>query len=259
MEVNELFAREPEAMHRGRDAAPVAAPAIAKPADPGRPRCADVARNRAARYARKRRIPISIWPLISAAILVGLIFERRSLPILSRAAGWSTGTGGDKDVDAPTPEPAATQDDGMVVDAADTGEPEPQYLPPAQFLAKDVAQLVAFLVRNRGRLDNETVRAKWKIVDRISLPLAVYLREVEAHAAWDDLEREISAAPFGAPTVFEIEMPKSLRYRKILRLMPEWCRRGVSLISGDQLPDSEPKPVPTADGDDRPDAKPRKP
>ncbi|MBZ9983986.1 hypothetical protein LB521_22895 [Mesorhizobium sp. BR-1-1-8] len=194
-----------------------------------------------------------------AAILVGLIFERRPLPAFSWAVGRLPATDGTKDTAVPLPELEARQDEDMFVDAADTGEPEPQYLPPAQFLAKDVAQLVAFLVRNRGRLDNETVRAKWKVVDRISLPLAVYFREVEAHAAWDDLEREISAAPFGAPTVFGIEMPKSPRHRKILRLMPEWCRRGVGLISGNQSLGSEPKPVPTADGDDRPSTKPRKP
>ncbi|KRB16387.1 hypothetical protein ASD99_08450 [Mesorhizobium sp. Root695] len=117
--------------------------------------------------------------------------------------------------------------------------------------------MVAFLIRNRGRLDNEAVRAKWDIIDRISLPLAVYLREIEATAAWDDLEKEISAAPPGSPAVSPAEIPKSQHHRKILRLLPEWSRRGEEFLSSVPAGDSTRTPIP--DGGDEPDTEPPKP
>lgn len=247
----------PDARHRDpSDPVLSSAFAMTKPADQQRVGCSGVARNRAARYARKRRIPKPLWPLISAAILVGLIFERRPPPTLSWAVGRLPATDRTKDTAVPLPEPEATQNEDMFVDAADTSAPEPQYLPPAQFLAKDAAQLVDFLVRNRGRLDNELVRAKWKIVDRFSLPLAIYLREIEANATWDDLEKEISAVPPGSPATFPAQIPKSPRHRKILRLLPEWTRRGEEFISPVPIGDSTLTPTP--DGGDEPGTKPPK-
>lgn len=138
--------------------------------------CGEVARRRAARYATRRRIPKALWPLIAAAILVWLIFDRRP-PSPFVWAGGIPDTDGDAIRSAAMAEP----DDGRAfidraADPSDTGSanngiPQPKHLPPYGFLAEDVAQVVAFLLRNRGRLDNEAIRAKWAIVDRISLPL----------------------------------------------------------------------------------------
>ncbi|TIN28600.1 MAG: hypothetical protein E5Y31_11295 [Mesorhizobium sp.] len=239
----------------------IAAAGGTKPTERGRLKCHDVARNRAARYARRRRIPKPLWPLIAALMLVALISERHLLPVF-----WRTRTRPLMDGESESATRRPTPDDGHGLDGfadpSDTGgaiggEGKSQYRPPERFLAKDAAQVVAFLIRNRGRLDNEAVRAKWDIVDGISLPLAIYLREIEATAAWDDLEKEISAAPPGSPAVSPTEIPKSPRHRKILRLLSEWARRGEEFLS--PVPAGDSTPAPTLDGSDRPDTEPPKP
>lgn len=225
--------------------------------------CGEVAHRRAARYAIKHRIPKTLWPLIAAVILVWLIFDRRPLAVVS----WTWGrpaTNGGALRSAPMPDPDDGQDIDRFPSSGDTGSafddvPEPQYQPPSDFLVKDVVQVVAFLLRNRGRLDNVAVRAKWDLLDRLSLPLAIYLRDVEAKAAWNDLEQEISVAPYGTPGVSGRDLPKSLRHGKLLRLLPEWSRRGEELLS--------PRPANRSSGawtlerenDDDADRKPPKP
>lgn len=223
--------------------------------------CGDVARSRAIRYARRRRIRRSLWPLIAAAFVIILIFERRPFPVFSSTEGRT----------APGRRPLASMPDedldiDLLPDPDDAGGTaggirDPRYRPPANFLAtdKEVAQIVAFLIRNRGRLDNGAVRAKWEILDRFSLPLAIHLREVEATAAWDDLEKEISATPPGMPATSRLDIPKSPRHRKILRLAPEWAKRGEEFMTGGRAADPSPDNAPTPDGDDGPDTRPRKP
>ncbi|CAM5368088.1 hypothetical protein ATER59S_01525 [Aquamicrobium terrae] len=141
------------------------------------------------------------------------------------------------------------------------GIPEPRHRPPADFLAtdKEIAQIIAFLIRNRGRIDNDAVRAKWDTLDRASLPLAVYLREIEAMAAWGDLEEEIATVPPGMLASSRSGLPMSIRHRKIIRLLPEWTRRGEDLLTGGVAADASPHDAPTPDGDDGPDTRPRKP
>jgi hypothetical protein len=222
-----------------------------------------VAWNRAARYARRRRIRQSLWPLIAAAFFIGLVFERRPFPAFSSTPGRAAPDGGriplasmpDEDLDI-----------DRVPDRDDAGDmaggiPGAHYRPPGDFLAtgREAAQIVAFLIRNRGRLDNEAVRAKWAILDRFSLPLAIFLREIEAAAAWDDLEKETSVALPGMPATSRSDLPKSIRHRKLLRLMPEWSRRGEELLTGGSAADVSPDNARTPDGDDGPDTTPRKP
>ncbi|KQZ93821.1 hypothetical protein ASD64_02580 [Mesorhizobium sp. Root157] len=263
MEANNASTTVRSRDHRAGRAPPAAARSIFKREAGRRKGCGDVAWNRAARYARHRRIRRSLWPLIAATFLIILIFERRPFPAFSWTEGEVAPDGGgmplasmpDEDVEIdrlPDPE-----------DAGDTagGIREPSYQPPAEFLAtgKEAAQIVAFLIRNRGRLDNEAVRAKWAILDRFSLPLAIFLREIEATAGWDDLEKEISAAPFGTPDVSGMDIPSSMRHRKILRLAPEWAKRGEDLMTGGRAADPSPGNVPIPDADDSPDTRPRKP
>lgn len=224
--------------------------------------CGDVAWNRAVRYARRRRIRRALWPLIAAAFLIGLVFERQPFPALARQrkAAPDGGRmllalmpGEDLDIDrVPDPDGAGGTAGGIR---------EPRYRPPADFLAKDkeVAQIVTFLIRNRSRLDNDAVRAKWELLDRAALPLAIYLREIEAASAWDDLEKEVSATPPGMPTVSRSDLPKSIRHRKLLRLMPDWVRRGEDLLTGGGAVGASPNDAPTLEGDDGPDTRPRKP
>jgi hypothetical protein len=236
----------------------------AKRDDPRRLDCRDVARNRAARYARRRRVPRSLWPIIAAFVLVGLVFERRPFPAFLVEGKAAPEGGRMPPVSMPEPDGEEDIDRRPGPDDASSaagGIPEPHYRPSADFLAtdKDIAQIVAFIIRNRGRLDNDAVRAKWELLDRVSLPLAIHLREVEANAAWDDLEEEISATPPGMPASSRSGLSKSIRHRKILRLVSEWVRRGEDLLTGGDAADASPDDAPTPDGDDGPDTKPRKP
>jgi hypothetical protein len=208
-------------------------------------------------------MPKPLRPLIVAAIMMGLIIERRPIPILSWAgkqpSPGNDGTGHETSDQASHRgvDPTAWQtpsDTGGAVD----GDPKPQYRPPSDFLAKDVAQFVAFLIRNKGRIDNPVVRAKWDHLDRASLPLAIHLREVEANSAWDALEKEIADTPADLSIMPKPDMPKSLRHRKILQLVSDWKRHGEEFMSGTPADDPTSEPAPPVDGDD-PDIKPRKP
>jgi hypothetical protein len=194
---------------------------------------------------------------------MGLIVERRPILILP----WA-GKRPSSDNDAVGPESsdqASEQEshDPVVrppsdeLDGAVDGDPKPQYRPSPDFLAKDVAQIIAFLIRNKGRLDNPVVRAKWDHLDRASLPLSIHLREVEANAAWDALEKEIAVTPADLATMPKPDMPKSFRHRRILQLVPDWERRGEKFLSGDPVDD--PASEPFSPIDDDPDVKPRKP
>lgn len=217
-------------------------------------RCTDVARNRAQRYARRHRKAKSFLPLISAAIFAALLLERwpeafsfrkKKLPHPGKAG----------------PLPIAEDDDRRAAQVwIGEGEGKPRYRPPADFLAtrKEVIQIVAFLIRNQGKLDTDPVRMKWEILDRASLPLAIFLREIKAASAWDDLEAEIAAARFDVPRAPGMGLPKSIRHRKILRLMPEWTRRGEDILSPEPVDDDSPAATPGIDNDD-PDRKPLKP
>jgi hypothetical protein len=250
---------------RRRRVDPATASATVKRPRRKRPGCTDIARSRAARYARRRRIAKLFRPLIAAFILVGLIFERRPPP----AFPWS----GKRPVDdgdtmhrSPDPEPETRHDTDPLPDPGDAGgairgDPEPRYLPPADFLAtrKEVIQIVAFLIRNKGKLDTDPIRMKWETLDRASLPLAVFLREIEANVAWDDLEDEIAAARFDIPAAPGMGLPKSPRHRKILQLLPEWTRRGEGILSPEPAGDDSPATTPTIDDDPDPDRKPPKP
>lgn len=223
-----------------------------KASDRKRRHCRSIAHIRAIRYARKRRLPKWLWPIVVTLIPVSLMFEqrwislRRSLkrPLTDVAVGTF-----------PPEERGEFRDSGTAAGPSDTGgalrgQREAHYRPRALFTTKDVGQLVAFLIRNRGRLDNNAVRAKWSNLDRISLPLAVYLRDIEANAAWGDLETEILTAPLAPAAVSGMDPAVSPRIRKIQRLLPEWSRRGEELVLPEFAGNPSPSSAPDVDGID---------
>jgi hypothetical protein len=101
--------------------------------------------------------------------------------------------------------------------------------PPTELLSSGTSQLVAFLIRNRGRLDNPVVRSRWAQLDRVSLPLAIHLRQIEAYGAWGVLEHQIATAP---PAKLPVKgKAGSLRHLRILALLPDWVQRGEELLA----------------------------
>lgn len=196
-----------------------------------RPGCGSVARTRARRYLAKRRLPKGLWPIVAAVMLIDIIFDRQVRPVVSRPfapSGWTRMKGCPPDENQKAadlfPSPAETG-------AALHGEAALRCKPPADFQAKHAAQILAFLIRNRGKRDNDVVREKWRHLDGMSLPLAVFLRDVEANEEWSTLEAEISRCPLSSdPVTGSLDMPSSLRHRRILVLIREWQRRGEEIL-----------------------------
>lgn len=249
MKTNELFSKDRGIGRQTRHVTSAHVDGPEKPADAKRLRCADVARNRAFRYAKQHRIAKPLWPLIATAMLIGLVFERRSLPSFH----WKENR-------------AVSGDDSgcerLSGQTLDHNEHDLVAQPSKHFLARDVAQSIAFLIRNRGRQDNNAVRTKWKAIDTFSLPLAIYLREIEAFGTWDELQFEVSTVMLEPSARLSKGMSRSLRHEKIVALLPEWQRRGEKLLStidgaggadGNLPPDAAPdEPDGSRDDDDKP-------
>jgi hypothetical protein len=121
-----------------------------------------------------------------------------------------------------------------------------RHTPPADFPLQQATQVLAFLIRNRGKLDNEVVQQKWRHLDRISLPLAVYLRDVEARDEWSVIEKEVSSTPLSPEQASGHRGIRcTSRHRKLMDAAQEWQRRGQELLT---LIESE--EVATAEGDE---------
>lgn len=189
--------------------------------------CSTAASKRARRYVAKHRLSRSLWPILAVFYLVTIIFGRPSRAANARAIVLKRLTGkearalrnGPDEEDSILPfETGATLD----------GEAASQYRPPVNFQAKQAAQVVALLVRNRGRMDTAAVHEKWKHLDQYSLPLALYLRDVDSKCEWSALEEEIASSL--CTMKLRPNTPTSIRHRKILELIPEWARRGEELL-----------------------------
>lgn len=191
--------------------------------------CGTVARRRARRYVTNRCLPKSLWPILAAFFFVVIVFDRplgvaRAKPLArnSRTLTSARSPIAGLSCDAQ----ALPSDTGAELN----GAAALQCRPPVEFHTRHAAQVLAFLIRNRGKLDTDVVREKWKYLDGFSLPLAVYLRGIEAREEWAVLEREISKCPL-SPAATRRRMPSSLRQRKILELTQEWQRRGEELLT----------------------------
>lgn len=207
--------------------------------------CGAAARTRARRYLAKRRMPKALWPILAVLFFIAIAFERPNGPMQSGSARKNRATTKARSSDDGIDEEVSTS--ASDTGAALNGEAALQYRPRFDFQAKHAAQIVAFLVRNRGRLDTDGVREKWKHLDGFSLPLALYLRDTDANGDWSALEEEIAASSF--PIKPCPHRPSSIRHRRILELIPEWTRRGEELLASF---DAE-EPAPTASSDHRPD------
>jgi hypothetical protein len=172
-----------------------------------------------------------LWPLLAALILLEQLFVRRVPIALTGALPDDTDSvralvgHGDKLRRTSGEAEAEPHDTG----ADFRGSLRADLRPPTELLSSGTGKLVAFLIRNRGRIDNQVVRARWDQLDRVSLPLAIHLRQIEAESAWDVLEREIAMAP---PVMLCVKgKPGSLRHFRILALLPDWVQRGDELLA----------------------------
>lgn len=131
-------------------------------------------------------------------------------------------------------------------------DPSPEGPPPASPAAapiippppeNDVAWAIRFLVRNRARPGPVTERA-WRILDRSSLPLAIYLREVEDRGDWSNLEREL-----------KVPLPPDRRRHrdvKVVAAAVRWEDRGVNLLFPPEEPGTAIVDIPNVETSPRP-------
>lgn len=163
-----------------------------------------------------------LWPILAAIILVAIVFNGprntvRAMPPArdKRAAARLPRIGIRRDVETMPSETGASLN-CMIV---------PRCLPPADFQSQRATQVLAFLIRNRGKLDNNVVRKKWEYLDEFSLPLAIYLRDIEARDYWSNLGEEIRLLPMPLG-----RKSSSVMERKLTELMPVWKGRGEELL-----------------------------
>jgi len=215
--------------------------------------CGAAARRRARRYLAKRRRPKALWPILAALFFIAIAFERPNGPMQSGSARKNRAATKARSSDDRIDEEVSTS--ASDTGAALNGDAAQQYRPPFNFQAKHAAQIVAFLVRNRGRLDTDVVREKWKHLDGFSLPLALYLRDIDANGDWSVIEEEIAASAF--PMKLCPDRSSWIRHRRILELIPEWVRRGEELLAS--LDAEEPAPAASSDHHPKDDDTPPKP
>lgn len=190
--------------------------------------CGAVAANRARRVAAKEQAPKVLVPLIAIAVFVGLMVDRlqyiltgfsnRLRPLVNRQAERSVPNSVCR---ANLHDFSIRRDDRDIrvvkSDAADHRQSPEQ-----------IARLVAFMIRNKGRIDNAVIEKNWRDLDRHDMPFAVYLRHIEAENRWHDLEIDLKrlARKTGKST-----KSGSKRDRDITSLIPEWSRRGEELLA----------------------------
>lgn len=74
---------------------------------------------------------------------------------------------------------------------------------------------------------------RWQVVERVSLPLAVYLRDVDDRSRWDDLRNEIRRTQVScARTPDPSERDLNREYLlKVATLADAWVDRGRRLLA----------------------------
>ncbi|WP_421927170.1 hypothetical protein [Neoaquamicrobium sediminum] len=182
-----------------------------------------------------------LLPLVVMMVFLQLGFERCRQPWVRNARGGALGARGGTPMSAPTPFlsrafDACANDAARIIDhegdddGGKAGASCLDHRPPAARPGQDAAIIVAFLLRNRGRIDNDVVRHKWDLLDRFSLPLAVYLRDVEASGAWQALENELATAQLRPTPKSRRGKVRSLHHQRLMGLFPEWTGRGEDLM-----------------------------
>lgn len=198
------------------------------------PACLTIAGNRARRQAASQHRPKAFIPAMATMIFLGLMNDRLQRFLIGYGRGHLSGMlpRPSRMIRQPAPTFGKTSCSPSLDHASCTlpahGLPTSQ--PPSALEPEHLAQIVAFLIRNGGRIDNKAVRQKWLNLDHHALSLAVYCRDIEANRAWEEVEQEIRSLDNGRG--HHSRMSLSIRTRNILALMPKWSQRGDVLMSG---------------------------
>lgn len=117
----------------------------------------------------------------------------------------------------------------------------PSYLPTLSSGEIQFARSLAFLIRNRGGRHGPAAAMHWRNLDASSLPLAVYLRDVDDRGQWRGLEREVAAYRLAGlrPVLAQDRILGQERLLKLIQLAPRWKARGAAMVAGDG--DGEPE------------------
>lgn len=198
------------------------------------PACLAIAENRARRQAARQLLPNAFMPAMAAIIFLGLMNDRLRQFLIGYGRSLLSGKSSRRNQTIRQPAPVF----GETSCSSSLGEVSCAL--PAHGLAarqpnsalelERVAQIIAFLIRNGGRIDNNAVKQKWQSLDRHALPLAVYLRDIEAKNAWEEVEQEMRSLDSGRGHYSKMSL--SIRTRNILALMPIWSHRGDGLMAG---------------------------
>jgi hypothetical protein len=153
--------------------------------------CGAVAANRARRNAAKAQAPKVLLPLIATAVFIGLMMDRLQYTLTGftnrrHALGSRPAARGDPNsVSSTKLHDFNIPKDNREIRAAGYDGVDHRASP------EKIARLLAFMIRNRGRIDNAVIEKKWRDLDRHDMPLAVYLRHIEEESRWHDLESDL--------------------------------------------------------------------
>ncbi len=189
---------------------------------------------RRARWAKERAPRLPCLPeVVFLTVLVGLFVRAAVLAISAQSTrpppSQTVFEGGEQ---SPRPvdfsgSPRAGETIGVI-----HGQTPQDYLPPLSIGDLELARALDFLIRNRGS-QGPVADRRWQVVERGSLPLAVYLREVDDCSRWGDLRNEIRCAQVSCvrtPDPSERDLKREYLV-KVATLANAWVDRGRSLLA----------------------------
>lgn len=121
------------------------------------------------------------------------------------------------------------------------GQTPGDYLPPLSIGDLELARALDFLIRNRGS-QGPVADRRWQVVERISLPLAVYLREVDDRSLWCELRNETRRTQVSCvriPDPSERDLNREYLV-KVATLAGTWVDRGRSLLAELEAAEKDP-------------------
>lgn len=189
---------------------------------------------RRARTAKERAPRLPCLPeVVFLTVLAGLLARATLLAIsaLSKRPSPSR-TSFEGSEQSPRPVDVKGSLGGDEIAGITHGQTPRDYLPPLSTCDLKLVRALDFLIRNRGSQGPMADR-RWQVVERISLPLAVYLREIDDRSRWGDLRNEIRRAQVSCvrvPATSERDLNREYLV-KVATLANTWVDRGRSLLA----------------------------